>query len=56
VAKRLICKQLTLLGNGRDTHARNNRTVFYMWSMPRCYNQEVILDSAKRGLDTEAEE
>jgi hypothetical protein len=43
VAKRWLCKQRPLLGNARNIHARNNRrTVFSMWSVPRCYNREVL--------------
>jgi hypothetical protein len=68
VAKQCLCEQRPLLGNTRNIHARNNRTIelcnpvlsnglvnmfhgnehqsnsrrtmFYMWSVPRCYMQE----------------
>jgi hypothetical protein len=35
VAKQWLYKQRPLLGNTRNIHARNNRTVFTIWSAPR---------------------
>jgi hypothetical protein len=41
------------------THATTEE-LFSMWSVPRCYNQEVwsssVWESGKRGLELEAEE
>jgi hypothetical protein len=49
VAKRRLCKQQPLLGNARNIHVRNNRTVFSMWSVPSCYNREIwsLVESRK---------
>jgi hypothetical protein len=55
-------KQRPLLGNASNIHAHNNRTVFSVWSVPRCYNREVwslvssVREFLKRGLDPRAEE
>jgi hypothetical protein len=59
VAKWRLCEKRPLLGNACNIHARNNgRTVFSMWSVPRCYNREVwslvrivssVREAVKRG-------
>jgi hypothetical protein len=37
VAKQWLCKQLPLLGNVRNIHARNNRERCFLWSAPRTF-------------------